>query len=99
MSLVTTVILSIPNTDENNIREINGWLECKGLGKFGKSAEEINCGLKQIEGVGVYVSAFNYIDIDGFIEFMKILEWILPDDVQVFVLGSEDMKFSERTLT
>ena len=47
----------------------------------------------------VYGGAFNFLDVDEFIEFVKVQAWREPQNVQLLIQGEEDEHFTIYTLS
>lgn len=105
MSWVTNAILclSIKNGDEVTEAQINAFADkpsiCKGQ-KF------VSCdspslprgwygGSKMLE-CDIYIAAFNYMDVAGWIAHLRSLPWPQPNQVQLFLREQDDDIFTER---
>lgn len=106
MSVVTNIILSF-SIMENEISDIedsytnmvliNNWLRKHDHGAFGEDATIASGGEKHLE-TPVYLAAFNFFDLDEFLAFLRTLPWEEPENVQVFVQGQEEEKFTVYTI-
>lgn len=102
MSVVTNVILAFNVTEEMyeygdvdvypNMKTINAWLTEKVYGDFGKDVDEVAGGKKHLE-TKLYTAAFNYLNLDEFVSFIRGLKWNEPDNVQILVKEQGDDKF------
>ena len=41
----------------------------------------------------LFIGAFNHLDLDGLVTYLKQMEWEEPQDVQIILKGEEDSKF------
>lgn len=95
MSVVTDVILLVSLTEEGPedvfppVDEVNNWLRENGQ----------NAGLNHLNGhegghkawqADVFGAAFNFLDIEGFVQTVAGAKWIAPDRVQLLIKGEED---------
>lgn len=92
MSYVTNVILKLPVCEDKKIEQINSFFPVHH--GFLRCVDEICGGTKAFEQP-VYLAAFNYFDLDGFIEHVKSIPWDCPEDIQIFVCGQNDDIFTE----
>ncbi len=93
MSVVTNVLLKIPICEEEKIAEVNKFFgDRRGFDK------EIgaDCGGTKVMEATVFPAAFNYLEIEPFIEHVRSIEWGSPDQVQLFICGQEEDIFTER---
>jgi len=103
MSLVTNIVFSFSIGEHSReidgeyyyflMDDINKWLSERNYGKFGVDADKISGGTKCLE-TPLFVAAFNYFDIEDFLEFLSSLQWKEPENVQVFVKGQEENIFT-----
>lgn len=104
MSLVTNVILSLPMCCEDKSEAINQWLLDRGhkrpMPNLGEHGEAYG-GYKALEA-DVYVGAFNYLETDEFVAFIRALPWEVDhyghrefDEAQLFVREQNDNVFRE----
>ncbi len=100
MSHVTSIMLSFSNAENDGDIEFhpapliavqtwlvrNRHLQLSQLNLYfgGEKAPEVN----------VWAGAFNYLDIEGFIQLVKDQAWIDPMNVQVFVCDQEDERWT-----
>ncbi|MFT3825135.1 MAG: hypothetical protein QM731_14525 [Chitinophagaceae bacterium] len=102
MSRVTNMIFSfsISEDEEERIKEVNAY-QYRGLqmnlisADFNKDTENRTVwygGSKFLE-TPLYVGAFNYFDLEPFIEHFKTIKWEEPEYVQVIVKEQEENKF------
>jgi len=104
MSVVTNLILSfsigedeISRVDEINLFHNNG----RGFKLASADFEiEINqdsnkawYGGSKFLGTPLYIGAYNHLDIEGLIEYLKIINWKYPESVQLFLKEEESDKF------
>lgn len=102
MSIVTNIIFSFSNIEHGGddtgdfilMQKVNEWLLKNSYSgdSFGKSINAYAGGYRALE-CRVYAAAFNHFSLDEFIEFVKSLDWICPESVQIIVQGQEDIKF------
>ena len=102
MSIVTNIIFSFSKIEHSGddtrdfvlMRQINKWLIKNSYSgdSFGKAINAYAGGFRALE-CQVYVAAFNHFILDEFIEFVKSLHWVAPEDVQIFIQEQEDNKF------
>lgn len=92
MSYVTNVILKLPVLEAEKINQINSFFPAHH--GFLRGIEEI-CGGTKVFEQPVYLAAFNYFDLDGFIAHVKSIHWDSPEEIQIFVCGQNDEVFTE----
>ena len=109
MSVVTNVILTfaiLEDEDRENhytiVDKINEWMEKEYGQTFNGNLWEVGNeavgGAKNIE-TPLYIAAFNYLDTEGFVEHLKGLPWLEPENVQMFIQEQDDERFTVYTLT
>jgi len=110
MSYVTNVMLSLSNCENYTcypgppkgllknlkrefalLNEINKWLDEHNHGPFD---EEIDAGGEKGFEASVFAAAFNYLDTEKFINYLKSLPWEDRESVQIFVKEQEENKFT-----
>ncbi|QKG56237.1 hypothetical protein GKZ68_06005 [Hymenobacter sp. BRD128] len=42
----------------------------------------------------IYLGAYNYLDVDDFINYLRSIEWESPEEVQLFTKGQYEDKFT-----
>lgn len=100
MSQVTNLILSfsVGEQEELMIKEVNSFLS------FGKEINLVsmdfqkNAGYRWYGGTkfleaNLYVGAFNYFDLEGFISHLKKIKWEEPKMVQLILKEEFDERF------
>jgi len=115
MSSITDVILTIgpENYIEHNkndgpdsfpvIDEVNSYLTDPDRGGY-------RTGLVSTEVTGVrwggdkimmpvFIGAFNYLDLDSFMDHIKQCIWEAPECVRVFIKGDQDSEYRTQALT
>lgn len=111
MSDVTNLILtfSISEDEISKVQEINCfWNNGRGFNLisadfergqtlFGKENEKRWYGGDKKLETPLFIGAYNHLDLDGLIEFLKGLEWNRPENVQLIVKeeGSEKFRLIE----
>ncbi len=102
MSRVTSLLFSIGPEDETDLimGRINEYLSLhryNGLVSL-EDRKLPNCwyGGDQHLEADVYVGAFNFFELDRFVEMLKAIdvEWQYPQCVQIIIQGPDDMAFS-----
>jgi hypothetical protein len=93
MSSVSNVIVTCALGDEDAFEKM-----C--IVAFGhlhnlKSVAQVAGGNKHLEQL-VYVGAINYLNVDDFVQCVKIAEWEQPECVAVFIKEQEDERFIQR---
>lgn len=94
MSHVTNIILKLPVLEVDKIKDVNKYLEENKKGIF--TDRIIGDGHKVCEQP-VWVGAFNYLDTQEFIEYIKDISFKYPNEVQIFVCDQHDETFTEKT--
>jgi hypothetical protein len=100
MSVVTNIVLSFSIMEESrehdtvylNIEKINKWLDDNSFGDFGKDLDEVSGGRKHLE-TPLFAAAFNYFRLSDFVDFLHSLDWVEPENVQIFVQEQDENKF------
>jgi len=100
MSLVTNVVLSFSIGEEQKnedtfilVGAINDWLVSQHGQRFGVDADRVAGGSKHLE-TPLYIAAFNYLFIEDFLRFVFSLPWEEPENVQVFIQGQDEDRFT-----
>lgn len=108
MSLVTNAILCFSITNGETVSEeaINRFANeptgCEGQRFVSCNDPKLPRGWyggsKMLE-CEVYIAAFNYMDVEGWIAHLRSLPWRYPEDVQLFLKEQDDDVFTERLNT
>ena len=100
MSDVTNLIFALSVTDDNlgKMHEVNTYFVDKGTKPLVSVDDERlprawYGGSKYLES-GLYLGAFNHLDLDDFIKYVRTISWRFPQKVQIIVKEQEDMKFT-----
>ena len=101
MSNVTSIMLCFSPYEEYDIdgtiiiaNRINSWVkETMADNRVLVQASD-KAGGDRVFQHFVYMGAFNYFPTDRFIEFLRQLEWISPEFVQIFVKEEDDEDFT-----
>jgi hypothetical protein len=100
MSVVTNVLLSLGVLDgevtPNRIEEVNRYFgdSCKGLVSVHDSTLP-HCwygGSKALEA-DIFIGAFNLLDLQAFLGYLRSIPWKQRDCVQLFIKEQEDERF------
>lgn len=101
MGRVTTVILAHGELEDRElVRELNAWLEsdegCCESGQFFCLSAHMGDAMRAV-GKAIehptYIAAFNYLAILPFVEHVRAMSWIRPDDVQIFARTPEETRY------
>ena len=100
MSDVTNLIFALSVTDDNlgKMDEVNTYFVAKGIKPLVSVDDERlprawYGGSKFLE-CGLYLGAFNHLNLDEFIKHVRTISWRFPESVQIIVKEQEDMKFT-----
>ena len=100
VSDVTNLIfaLHIVDVDRGKMHEVNTYFVDKGTKPLVSVDDERlprawYGGSKFLE-CGLYLGAFNHLDLDEFIKHVRTISWRLPECVQIIVKEQDDMKFT-----
>lgn len=107
MSEVTNLILSFSISEDeiSKVQEINSfWNNGRGFklisadfqrGRtfFGKEYQKRWYGGEKKLETPLFIGAYNHLDLNGLIEFLKGLEWDRPENVQLIVKEQDSEKF------
>lgn len=101
MGRVTTVILAHNELEDKElVRELNAWLEsdegCCEAGRFFCLTESMGHVMREVGKCiehPTYIAAFNYLAILRFVEHVRAMNWIRPDDVQIFACTPEETRY------
>jgi hypothetical protein len=108
MSWVWTVMLSFgneeywvdgedePREDCQALENINVWLKADDVRQYGPLMD-LTAGATGNEvgmSANLYGGGFNHLDIEKFAAVIKDQEWHDPANVQLFIKGEEDEKFT-----
>jgi hypothetical protein len=93
MSVVTNVILTCDLQEDAAVAKMNSWLSAAGHGRL-VDVSGVAGGEKSMEA-GVWVAAFNYLQIGGFIEAVRECPWEHPENVRLFMQGENHGAFKE----
>ena len=94
MSLVTNIILITGISDEIGIGELNRKFQQGTIFSEIDDSKIDYAGEKFIEA-GIYLGAFNYLDLEELIKTIENTRWEYPKDVQLFVKEDNEDRFSE----
>lgn len=94
MSHVTNILILAPLIEARSdaISNINNYLNNLNKGSL-KTIDSCSGGTKAME-VSVYAGAFNYLDIEEFLEAFKEAPWREKDRIQLLICDQDDDKFS-----
>ena len=102
MSLVTNTILtfSILEYEKDRINDVNKFFEESGFVSCDDESLPIGWygGTKMLE-TNVAIGAFNYLELEEFIEHLRNIKWEEPQNVQIIVKEQNDEKFRLLDLT
>lgn len=90
-SIVEKTIKSFGKEEYLNVISVNTWLYARKYGNIGENA--YSGGNKEIE-TALFFAAFNHFNSQVFLQFLKSLPWIAPEEVQMMVKGQHDEKFT-----
>ena len=100
MSDVTNLIFAFSGVDEDlrKMDEVNTYFVDKGTKPLVSVDDERlprawYGGSKYLE-TGLYLGAFNHLNLDEFIKHVRTISWEFPESVQIIVKEQEDMKFT-----
>ena len=93
MSVVTNVILILDN-ESREILHLNRWLKDNAQGVLALLPLGAEGGTKYME-CDVYLGAFNFLDVEGFVAAFQAVEYDDPETVQLFVRRQESDRFVE----
>jgi hypothetical protein len=100
VSYVTNLIfsLSIVDVDRGKMDEVNTYFVDKGIKPLVSVDDERlprawYGGSKYLE-TGLYLGAFNHLNLDDFIKHVRTISWEFPESVQIIVKEQEDLKFT-----
>jgi len=100
MSDVTNLIFALSVTDDNlgKMHEVNTYFVDKGIKPLVSVNDErlpraLYGRSKYLES-GLYLGAFNHLDLDDFIKHVRTISWRLPECVQIIVKEQDDVKFT-----
>src|SRR5258708_27419615 len=100
MSVVTNVLFAFSGVaeDRRKMDEVNTYFVDKGTKPLVSVDDERlprawYGGSKYLE-TGLYLGAFNHLNLDDFIKHVRTISWRLPECVQIIVREKEDMKFT-----
>jgi len=100
VSDVTNLIFALSGTDDDlgKMHEVNTYFVDKGTKPLVSVDDERlprawYGGSKYLE-TGLYLGAFNHLDLDEFIKHVRTISWRFPEKVQIIVKDQEDMKFT-----
>lgn len=102
MSFVANIIIVTVPEDEG-MKEFNSLMSSEYEGSQGSPfsdlydiCEDFFCaGTKGLE-VGIYTGAFNYLNLDNFIELMNKTHWEFPEGVSLFVQDENEVCMTQR---
>jgi hypothetical protein len=99
MSVVTNVLICLNLLEEIDdqattppISEINDYLSSRGYGGLAR-VDDLAGGNKAFQA-GVWLGAFNHLNIKEFMDVVKSRDWLCRDDVQVLLKKEEDYTFT-----
>ena len=92
MSQVTNVILTVSAGEETAAEMLNGAWDLDGCCEFAEA--EYSAGCKNLE-CGVFLEAFNHLDLAAFIKAIEAIPWHYPEYVQMFVKEEHEDRFHE----
>jgi hypothetical protein len=97
MSRVTNVILitSMPDAYANIIENINAQLSEIGHLPFKQITDTDS--EKNLEA-GIYVAAFNYLNVPSLVQIVSSTKWYRPSQVQLFIKSDTAVKFGDTKL-
>ena len=107
MSEVTNLIFTFSNSEdeERRIREVNLFnlngnnLDLvsadflRGTNVFRKNNRKSWYGGSKFLETPLYIGAYNHFDLQGFIDYLKLIEWEEIDKVQIIVKEQNDDQF------
>ena len=95
MSQVTSVILKLPVAEEKKINLINKWLlDQRQIRKTCFLTRMVGDGPKVVDQP-TFIGGFNYFPSHEFKEFIKSIEWDLPEEVQLLVCEEHEERYVE----
>jgi len=93
MSSVTDVILSISSLETQlPITKINGYLFDIHKSIL-KNVNEYSGGNKEMKS-RIFIGAFNYFNIDDFLDIMEQQKWIEKESIDIFIKTESDICFT-----
>ena len=95
MSHVTDVILIDSGINEKRFfRDIDTWFQVRYNSSLHRLDKE--AGGNEVMQCDVYMGAFNYMDIEEFIEFFNFLKWNDHEGIQLLIKDEHDDGFTLR---
>ena len=103
MSIVASCILHVPLDRAHVVEQIDKYLVEKGHYRFADVTEHAG-GEKAMQCL-VYLGAFNHLDIDALVAFVRSCDWLTDEEggdhsymmpPQLFILGEQEDVFTER---
>ncbi len=103
MSVVTSVLLHIGHDDRSKVDAIGRYMASKNHGGFvdvndgrirrGLFRRDPWYGGEKYINDPLYMAAFNGLDIEGLIDFVRSLEYAEPEAIQLMILHEDDCKY------
>jgi hypothetical protein len=97
MSWVTNIILSTSILDADKSADLNAAIRQPYKDPFGAlmviSRDDAG-GDKQLEAT-IYLAAFNRLNLERFLTAVRAVPWDDPEELQLFIKGEDDERFSE----
>jgi hypothetical protein len=91
VSYVTDVMLTCGD-EPGPVGGINAWLALQGNGPLNEVSHETRT--RKAFGKYLWIGGFNYLDAAGFVEQVIRADWRDPEDVQVWMCGDNQYRFT-----
>lgn len=96
MSAVTTWMFTCNQVDQASLDVVGDWV----TGRYGSPPRMLHWGddgwggNKPPQCLWTMAGAYNYFRLEEFLDFVRGLDWTVPGDVQIFVMGEHDTAFT-----
>jgi hypothetical protein len=95
MSVVTNLIFAHHHEEEQLVAQVHDWFK---LNAYTEGARLVDINIARLHSGYVFeqptlVGAFNHLDLDGFVKFVRSLPWSEPENVQIIVREQHDERY------